>query len=99
VDLDGAAADAREWVASVETTCSNHDLAGKLPFGGGHPSLKLVGENTRVGALGCLTAQPNPCAAKPPGRRLAADLAPDPQSPLARDQTSGPEALREILHL
>ena len=52
VDLDGTPAAASDWVASVETTCSNRELAGKLPFGGGHPQMRLVKEQPGIGAIG-----------------------------------------------
>lgn len=100
VDLDGAPADARDWVASVETTCSNRELAGELPFGGGHPGLKLVGEMPGVGALACLTAPTEPLrlrSRKEGAWRLISHLILNHLS--LADQTSGPEALREILHL
>ncbi|HEX7760601.1 MAG TPA: type VI secretion system baseplate subunit TssF [Caulobacteraceae bacterium] len=100
VDLDGDPAQAADWVASVETTCTNRELAGKLPFGGGHPQMRLVREQTGVGGIACLTAPTVPLRLrnrKESVWRLVSHLVLNHLS--LAEQTSGPEALREILHL
>lgn len=45
-----------DGILSVDTTCLNRDLPGRLPFGGGHPQLKLVQPSPVVQAMRCLTA-------------------------------------------
>jgi type VI secretion system protein ImpG len=100
VDLDASPADANDWVASVETTCTNRELAGKLPFGGGHPYLRLVKEQPGLAGLACLTPVSAPLRAqsrKEGAWRLISHLILNHVS--LTDATSGPEALREILHL
>jgi len=100
VDLDGDPAQAADWVASVETTCSNRDLAGKLPFGGGHPQMRLEREAAGVGQISCLTAPTAPIRLSNRREniwRLISHLLLNHLSLV--DHTYGPEALREILHL
>jgi type VI secretion system protein ImpG len=43
-------------VLSVDATCLNRDLPGELPFGGGHPALRLTEGGAAVTAVSCLTA-------------------------------------------
>ena len=43
-------------VLSVDALCTNRDLPGDLPFGGGRPRLKLVEGAAAVVSLACLTA-------------------------------------------
>ena len=50
--------------ASVETTCLNRDLPGRLPYGGGHPHLQLVEAMAGVASLRCITA-PTPTVRAP----------------------------------
>jgi type VI secretion system protein ImpG len=100
VDLDGDPTKVSEWVGSVETTCSNRDLAGKLPFGGGHPHMRLAREQAGVGAITCLTAPTAPLrlrSRKESAWRLISHLTLNHLS--LAEQTAGPEALREILYL
>jgi len=87
-------------VASVETTCSNGPLPAKLPFGGGHPILRLVGDASGVAAVACLT--PPTAPPRLPSRdegawRLISHLALNHLSLV--QQAAGPEPLREILRL
>ena len=43
-------------VLSVEALCLNRDLPARLPFGGGHPLLKLVESSSVITQVTCLTA-------------------------------------------
>jgi type VI secretion system protein ImpG len=43
-------------VLSVDALCTNRDLPADLPFGGGHPRLKLVEGVSGVKSVACLTA-------------------------------------------
>ena len=100
VDLGGDPVREGDWTASLETTCTNRELAGKLPFGGGHPHLRLVDAQAGVGPINCLTAPSPP--ARLPGEgenawRLISHLSLNHLS-LAEHGT-GAEALREMLHL
>jgi type VI secretion system protein ImpG len=98
VDLDGDPAAPADRVASIETTCTNRDLPARLPFGGGHPHMRLAREQTGVHAVHCLTAPTTPLRLQ--GRetwRLISHLTLNHLSLV--DQASGPEALREILRL
>lgn len=100
VDLDTDPAQAADWVASVETTCSNRDLAGRLPFGGGHPHMRLAREAAGIGAITCLTAPTTPLRMSHRREniwRLVSHLLLNHLSLV--DGAFGPEALREILHL
>ena len=54
-----------DTVLSVDALCTNRDLPGELPFGGGQPRLHLPQGNSAVAAALCLTA---------PGRSLRAPL-------------------------
>lgn len=60
-DLDGPPADA---VLSVDATCTNRDLPAELPFGGGHPRLRIVDGAAPVARVSCLTA-PTPSLRAP----------------------------------
>ena len=51
-------------VLSVDALCTNRDLPAALPFGGGHPVLRLSEANSAVSRLGCLTA-PTPTLRAP----------------------------------
>jgi type VI secretion system protein ImpG len=100
VDLDGDPTAPADWVASLDTTCSNVDLPSKLPFGGGRPYLQLTRERTEVAAITCLTP-PTPQLRLQNRRegvwRLISHLNLNHLS--LADQAFGPEALREILYL
>jgi type VI secretion system protein ImpG len=100
VDLDADPSIPADWVASIETTCLNRELPGKLPFGGGHPYLRLVEESSAVERLLCLTA-PTPTLRLPSRKegawRLISHLTLNHLSLV--DSQHGAEALREILRL
>ena len=53
VDLDLDPQQPANWVLSIDTYCTNRDLPARLPFGGGHPVLKLV---KPLGAVTSVTA-------------------------------------------
>jgi type VI secretion system protein ImpG len=100
VDLEGDPAIPHDWVASVETTCTNRELTSKLPFGGGRPHLRLAREQPGVAGLVCLTAPTSTLRVstrKEGAWRLISHLTLNHLSLV--DQEGGPEALREILRL
>jgi len=100
VDLSGAPAAPDQWVASVETTCSNRDLPAKLPFGGGHPYLRLLQNTPGVAAVNCLTAPTDALRLsdrKEGMWRLISHLTLNHLS--LTDDEGGAEGLREILRL
>jgi type VI secretion system protein ImpG len=47
---------AADSVLSADALCFNRDLPNAIPFGGGHPEMRLVEGSTAVSALECLTA-------------------------------------------
>ncbi len=100
VDLDDEPSQPAEALASVETTCLNRDLAAKLPFGGGRPSLRLVKAVPGIGGLAAMTA-PTPTlrlsTRKDNAWRLVSHLNLNHLSLV--DAQDGAEALREILRL
>ncbi len=49
-----------ETVLSVDALCSNRDLPTELPFGGGHPRLRLAEGAAAVARVNCLTAPTAP---------------------------------------
>ena len=51
-------------VLSIDALCTNRDLPADLPFGGGHPRLKLVEGVAGVTAISCLTAPTIPLRMK-----------------------------------
>ena len=65
-----------DGVLSVDALCLNRDLPAGLPFGGGHPLLRLVEGNALIGRVACLTA-PTPTLRpqRARSRLLAADFA------------------------
>jgi type VI secretion system protein ImpG len=89
-----------ETVLSVDALCVNRDLATDLPFGGGHPRLRLVEGAAAVAALNAVTAATP--TLRPPLReggfwRLVSHLSLGHLS-----VTGGPEgaaALKEVLRL
>lgn len=100
VDLDFDPSSPAESVLSVETTCLNRDLPGQLPYGGGHPHLKLTEGMAAVAGLSCLTP-PTPTLriAERKGHRwrLVSHLLLNHLS--ISGGAEGTEALREILRL
>lgn len=55
VDLDFNPSQPDDRVLTVETLCCNRDLPAQLPFGGGHPRLKLAQGAAAVQSIHCLT--------------------------------------------
>jgi type VI secretion system protein ImpG len=45
-----------DTVLSVDAICSNRDIPGQLPFGGGQPALHLADGFSSIAAITCLTA-------------------------------------------
>jgi type VI secretion system protein ImpG len=87
-------------VLSIEALCFNRDLPSAIPFGGGHPELRLVEGSAAVSALLCLTA-PTPTLRRPLRERRFWQLV----SHLSLGHLSvvggaeGAAALREVLRL
>ncbi len=100
VDLDFDPATPADWVLSIETTCVNRDLPGQLPFGGGHPHLKLTEGAAAIAAIRCVTAPTGtlrPSAGNRARWRILSHLTLNHLS-LADDEL-GPDVLREVLRL
>lgn len=87
-------------VLSIDALCLNRDLPADLPFGGGHPRLRLVQANAAVARLACLTA-PTPTLRAPLRERgfwrLVSHLSLGHLSVVGGE--AGAEALKEILRL
>ena len=87
-------------VLSIDALCFNRDLPSALPFGGGHPELRLVEGSAAVAALVCLTA-PTPTLRRPLRERrfwqLISHLSLGHLSVVGG--TVGAAALREVLRL
>ncbi|HEY0418029.1 MAG TPA: type VI secretion system baseplate subunit TssF [Acetobacteraceae bacterium] len=47
-------------VLSIDTLCTNRDLPADLPFGGGHPRLRLVEGAAAVNRVTCMTPRSSP---------------------------------------
>lgn len=87
-------------VLSVDATCLNRDLPGELPFGGGHPALRLVEGSTAIAQIACLTAPTGTLRAPVRERsfwRLVSHLSLGHLSVVGGED--GAAALREILRL
>ncbi len=102
VDLDYAPSMPANWTLSVGVTSLNRDLPGKLPYGGGHPYLKLVEGASPVSKLSCITA-PTQTLRPPAGPkgywRLISHLSLNHLSITDAESGEGADALREILKL
>jgi type VI secretion system protein ImpG len=87
-------------VLSVDATCLNRDLPAALPFGGGHPHLRLVDGVTAITGITCLTA-PTPTLRRPLREkgfwRLVSHLSLGHLS--VTGGAEGAAALREVLRL
>src|SRR5271165_2592607 len=87
-------------VLSIDALCFNRDLPSALPFGGGHPELRLVEGASPVAALVCVTA-PTPTLRRPLRERrfwqLVSHLSLGHLSVVGG--TEGAVALREVLRL
>ncbi len=101
VDLDFNPSVPADWTVSVETTCINRDLPGRLPYGGGHPYLRLAEGGGPIAGVHCITP-PTPTLRPPMGRRgywrLISHLTLNHLS-LSDIADGGAEPLREILKL
>jgi type VI secretion system protein ImpG len=87
-------------VLSVDALCTNRDLPADLPFGGGHPRLKLVEGVAGVTRITCLTAPTIPLRAPLRERgfwRLVSHLSLGHLSLVGG--TGGADALKETLRL
>jgi type VI secretion system protein ImpG len=87
-------------VLSVDALCTNRDLPSDLPFGGGHPRLKLVEGVAGITRIACLTAPTIPL--RPPLRehgfwRLVSHLSLGHLSLVGG--VGGADALKEVLRL
>jgi type VI secretion system protein ImpG len=92
--------EAADAVLSVEALCSNRDLPVALPFGGGHPELRLTEAMPSIARVQCLTAPTAPL--RPPLRErrfwhLVSHLSLGHLSIVGGDE--GAAALREVLRL
>lgn len=99
-DIDFNPTSAADSVLSVDTLCLNRDLPAQLPYGGGHPHLKLVQGASAVKTVSCVTP-PTPTLrlSERDGHRwrLVSHLLLNHLTIGGGDQ--GVEALREILRL
>lgn len=91
---------AADSVLSIDTLCVNRDLPTDLPFGGGHPRLRLVEGAAAVAALNAVTAAT--ATLRPPLRekgfwRLVSHLSLGHLS--VTGGRGGAEALKEVLRL
>jgi type VI secretion system protein ImpG len=87
-------------VLSIDALCLNRDLPVGLPFGGGHPELRLGESSPSIARLSCLTAPTAPL--RPPLRerrfwRLISHLSLGHLSIVGGPE--GAAALREVLRL
>lgn len=87
-------------VLSVDALCCNRDLPAQLPFGGGHPILRLVEGNAAIARINCLTA-PTPTLRAPLREtgewRLVSHLSLGHLSVVGG--AAGASALKEVLRL
>ena len=100
VDLGFDPSVAADSTVSIEATCLNRDLPSRLPYGGGHPHLRLVEGASPVVGISCLT--PPTATLRQTGRkegywRLVSHLSLNHLS--LADVADGAEPLREILKL
>jgi type VI secretion system protein ImpG len=96
-DATGQAADT---VLSVDALCTNRDLPAELPFGGGHPRLRLAEGLASVTRIACITAPTAPLRLKPRDQtfwRLVSHLSLGHLSVVGGAE--GAQALKEALRL
>ncbi|MDE2335634.1 MAG: type VI secretion system baseplate subunit TssF [Rhodospirillales bacterium] len=89
-----------ESVLSVDVLCSNRDLPTELPFGGGHPRLRLAEGAAAVARATCLTAPTAPARMKLREHgfwRLISHLSLGHLSVVG--EAEGANALKEVLRL
>lgn len=87
-------------VLSIEALCSNRDRPVALPFGGGHPELRLAEGIPSIARVSCLTAPTAPLRPPPRERRfwhLVSHLSLGHLSIVGGAE--GAAALREVLRL
>lgn len=87
-------------VLSVDAICLNRDLPADLPFGGGHPRMRLVEGAAAVARVTCLTAPTSTLRPKLREKgfwRLVSHLSLGHLSVVGGEQ--GAQALKEILRL
>lgn len=100
VDLDFHPSAPADATLEIETTCTNRDLPGRLPFGGDQPRLQLTEGGALIAKVSCLTAPTK--TLRPAMRhgtlwRLVSHLSLNHLSLV--DGSDGADALREILKL
>jgi type VI secretion system protein ImpG len=100
VDLNFTPATSPEWTVDIESTCTNRNLPGLLPFGGGRPELDLPEGRGVVAQIRCLT--PPTHTIRPPLKHRAlwkviSHLSLNHLS--LSDSLEGADALREILRI
>ncbi|MGK0481115.1 MAG: type VI secretion system protein ImpG [Planctomycetota bacterium] len=99
VDLEFQASEMEGFALTAETTCTNRDLPGRLPFGGGHPRLALSAGGA-VESVECLTAPTRtrrPALGDGARWRLISHLSLNHLS--LSDEGGSVESLRELLRL
>lgn len=100
VDAAAGPHSATDSVLTIETTCLNRDLAGRLPYGGGHPALHMARNTGEIGRLHLLLPF-TPTARLAPDQgllwRLLSHLKLGHLSLV--DDTNGPEPFREMMRL
>jgi type VI secretion system protein ImpG len=99
-DPDFDAGQPADSVLSVEALCLNRDLPAALPFGGGHPILKLIDGQSSVQRVLCITAPTFTLRPKPRDQhfwRLVSHLSLSHLSIV--DGAAGATALKEMLRL
>ena len=99
VDLEFEPSAMEGLVLTAETTCTNRDLPGRLPFGAGHPRLALTGGGA-VESIECLSAPTRtrrPALGDGARWRLISHLSLNHLS--LSEEGGSVESLREILRL
>ena len=101
IDLDFNPSVPNAEILTIETTCTNRDLPGQLPFGSPNGDFHLEGAGIYT-AIRCLK-KPTPTLRSPLRRgtqwRLISHLALNYLSLAEQEGSHGPEALQEILKL
>jgi type VI secretion system protein ImpG len=99
-DPDFDADQPADTVLSIDALCLNRDLPALLPFGGGHPRMRLVEPSSVISRIACLTA-PSPTLRAPLREqgfwRLVSHLSLGHLSVVGGE--AGAKALKEMLRL